>query len=263
MYGVFFLKQINKICRVRRCLYVIIPALFLGACKGTYIPTAHPVNGTRVEKVQSDARIEKRIVPLRAELDRQLSEVVGVSPIPLEKGLPESELSDLIADAAFTYAGEWAARADRPVTVDFCLLNSGGIRTALPAGSLTLRDIYEVMPFENEIVVLKLTPANARALVNYVAGKGGAPVAGIRMKLDGNQAVSTEINGVPYAFDHEVWVATSDFLAYGGDGMTFFAAPEAYLETKIKVRDAIAGYFKRFQAEGKPLPAVKDGRISR
>lgn len=263
MYGVIFLKQINKICSVRRYAYVIIPALFLGACKGAYVTTARPGTGTRVEKTEADARFEKRIAPLRAELDRQLSEVVAVSPVALEKGLPESELSNLIADAAFAYAKDWAAFNDKALKVDFCLLNSGGIRTALPAGSLTLRDIYEVMPFENEIVLLELTPANARALTDYVAAKGGAPVAGIRMKLAGDKAVSVEINGAPYAFDRDVWVATSDFLAYGGDGMTFFANPVAYLETKIKVRDAIAGYFRQFQAQGKPLPALKDGRISR
>lgn len=258
-----FLKQINKICRVRRRFFIIIPALFLVACQTAYVTTAQPATGTRVEKLQPSAKFEKRIAPYRAKLDKQLSEALVVSPIVLEKGLPESELSNLIADAAFTYAKAWAAEHAQAPVPDFCLLNSGGIRTALPAGTLTLRHVYEVMPFENEIVLLKLTPANAKALVTYVAEKGGAPVAGIRLKLNGNEAESVEINGLPYGFDREVWVATSDFLAYGGDGMTFFTEPLAYLETKIKVRDAIIGYFKSFHAQGKPLPAVKDGRIGR
>lgn len=258
-----FLKQNNKICRVKRCLLVIFPTLFLAACHTGYVTTAQPAAGTRVENEQPDAQFEKRIAPYRAGVDEQLSETVAISPIALEKGLPESELSNLIADAAFTYAQTFAAQQIRVVPVDFCLLNSGGIRTALPAGTLTLRHIYEVMPFENEIVLLKLTPGNVQALVDYVADKGGAPVAGIRMKLSGNKATSVEINGMPYAFDRDVWVATSDFLAYGGDGMVFFSHPLAFLETKIKVRDAIIGYFKSFQAQGKPLPAVKDGRISK
>lgn len=248
---------------MKRCILAIIPVLFLGACHTAYVTTAQPAAGTRVEKLVPDARFEKRIAPYRVNVDRQLSEAVAVSPIALEKGLPESELSNLIADAAFWYANDWVSQNHKPFEVDFCLLNSGGIRTALPAGTLTLRHIYEVMPFENEIVLLKLTPANARALVAYVAEKGGAPVAGIRMKLNGDRAEWVEVAGKPYTFDREVWVATSDFLAYGGDGMTFLAQPLEYLETKIKVRDAIAGYFKSYGLLNVPLPAVKDGRISR
>lgn len=245
-------------------LPAIIPVLFFCGCKATYTVTAHPAAGMRVEKVQASEKMEKRIAAYRSPVQQLLAQEVAVSPMALEKGLPESELSNLIADAVFAYAKTWAAQdSTKNIRPEFCLLNSGGIRTALPAGMLTLGQMYEVMPFENEIVLLKLTPANLKALVDYVAEKGGAPVAGIRLKLDGNKASSVEIDGKPFAFDREVWVATSDFLAYGGDGMTFFARPQGYEETRIKVRDAITGYFKQFHAQGKSLPAVKDGRISR
>ena len=216
----------------------------------------------RVEKTAGDPKFEKAIAPYRAKVDELLSEEVVYSDIPLEKGLPESELSNVMADAVFAYAKTWAD-SNHALLPEMCLLNSGGIRTALPAGMLSMRHIYELMPFENEIVLIKLTPQNMHALVDYVASKGGAPVAGIRLKLDGDLAGPVELGGVPYAFDRDVWVATSDFLAYGGDGMTFFANPPAYVETKIKIRDAIAGYFKQFKARGQSLPAVKDGRISR
>lgn len=217
----------------------------------------------RVEKTAADRRLEKIIVPYRTRVDELLSEPVVVSEFPLEKGLPESGLSNAIADAVFTFAKTWSGRQRPDALPEMCLLNSGGIRTALPAGTLTMGQMYEVMPFENEIVLLRLTPQNMRALVDYVAEKGGAPVAGIRLQLLGDKAGAVELGRGAYAFDRDVWVATSDFLASGGDGMNFFAAPAEYLETKIKVRDAITGYFKGFAAEGRPLQAVKDGRIYR
>lgn len=257
-----FLKQINKICSVRPWIFIVVPALFSYGCRTSYGVTAQPSAGTRVEKTAPSEKFEKRIVPYRSRVNEQLSEEVVRSDRPLEKGLPESELSNLIADAVFSEANKWATAGNfnRP---DFCLLNSGGIRTALPAGMLNLGQIYEVMPFENEIVVLKLTPQRVRELVDYVAQKGGAPVAGIRMKLNENRAEQVEIGGKPYAFDRDLWVATSDFLAYGGDDMLFFSKPLEYRETKEKVRDAITLYFKSFKAAGQSLPVATDGRISR
>lgn len=248
---------------MRRLLPYIIPVLFFGGCRAGYVSTAKPASGTKVEKTVGDARMEKIIAPYRVRVNEQLAEKVGTTPAALEKGLPESELSNMMADAALWSARTWAVGPTEKYLPEMCMLNSGGIRTALPAGTVTMGHIYELMPFENEIVLLKLSPDSLRSLVKYIAEKGGAPVSGIRMHIGGNVAGQVQINGQAFAFDRSVWVATSDFLAYGGDGMTFFSKPLEYVETKIKVRDAIAAYFKRFYAEGKPVPAVKDGRISR
>jgi len=200
------------------------------------------------------------IVPYRIGLQEQLAEDVVYSDFPLEKSLPESELTNVIADAVFQAAKTWSLE-NQKTWPDMCMLNMGGIRTALPAGMLKVGHMYEVMPFENEIVLLQLTPENVRALANYIAEKGGSPVAGIRLKIDGAQADKIELNGMPFLYDRNIWVATSDFLAFGGDGMNFFDEPVAFIETKIKVRDAITTYFKSFRTAGKSLGAVKDGRI--
>ena len=244
---------------LKKYAFIFLSVCWLG-CRPAYVTTAKPTAGTKVQNTPVDKKLEKEIAPYRASLQKQLSEEVVYSPIPMEKGLPESELTNVIADAVFTSAKAWSAENEKPFP-DMCLLNNGGIRTALPAGMLNLGHMYEVMPFENEIVLLKLTPEKFRGLVNYVADKGGSPVAGIRMKINGNVAEQVEINGQPFLFDKDVWVATSDFLAYGGDGMNFFDQPLAYFETRIKVRDAITNYFRSFHAMGKPLDAVKDGRI--
>lgn len=219
----------------------------------------------RVEKTVADARMEKMIAPYRTRVNEALAEKVGTTQMAMEKGLPESELSNMMADATLWSAKNWATGDLEKYTPEMCMLNSGGIRTALPAGNITMGHIYELMPFENEVVLLKLSPDSLRSLVRYVAARGGAPVSGIRIYI-GNEVGrtgQTRLGDKPYVFDRNVWVATSDFLANGGDGMTFFSKPLEYVETKIKVRDAIAAYFRRFNAEGKPVPAVKDGRISR
>jgi 2',3'-cyclic-nucleotide 2'-phosphodiesterase (5'-nucleotidase family) len=214
----------------------------------------------RVEKTAADKKLEKIIVPYRIGLREKLAEDVVYSDFSMEKGLPESELTNVIADAVFETAKKWSIENQKALP-DMCMLNMGGIRTALPMGMLNVGHMYEVMPFENEIVLLQLTPENVRALANYIAEKGGSPVAGIRLKIDGNRADQVELNGSPFLYDRNVWVATSDFLAFGGDDMDFFDAPLVFIETKIKVRDAITTYFKSFRTAGKSLGAIKDGRI--
>lgn len=244
---------------VRKYIFILLSLGFFG-CRTNYVATPKPTAGTRIQNISVDAEMEKIIAPYRDALNKQLAGEVVFSPIPMEKGLPESELTNVIADAVFSSAKSWSD-AQQKATPEMCLLNNGGIRTALPAGMLNIGHMYEVMPFENEIVLLKITPTNFRALVNYVAEKGGSPVAGIKMRINGDVADQVEINGKPFLFDKDVWVATSDFLAFGGDGMNFFDNPVEYIETKIKVRDAITLYFKSFHATGKPLVAIKDGRI--
>ena len=245
---------------MRKLFFVIIPLAFFCACKTQYVAVPKPTAGMRVEKTVTDKKLEKIIVPYRTGLQVKLAEDVVYSDFPMEKGLPESELTNVIADAVFQTAKNWAME-NRQALPDMCMLNMGGIRTALPAGMLNVGHMYEVMPFENEIVLLRLTPENISALANYIAEKGGSPVAGIRLKIEGGKADNVELNGVPFLYDKDVWVATSDFLAFGGDGMVFFDKPLAFIETKIKVRDAIATYFKSFRSAGKSLGTVKDGRI--
>jgi len=248
---------------VRHYFYILFLLAGLSACRPVYQTQPQPASGMKVQQTPAEKKIEKMILPYRDALQGKLQETVVVSTLPLEKGLPESGLSNLIADAVFWSAKEWAVtETGRPVP-EICLLNMGGIRTSLPAGVITVSNIYELMPFENEIVLLQITASDMRELFTYVASKGGAPLAGLRMKIKEALPQEIFIAGVSYAFDREVWVATSDFLASGGDDMHFLTRPLKQFETKIKVRDAITEYLRRMHASGAKLTAEKDGRITK
>lgn len=253
-------QQNNKICTVLRKYIFILLSIGLLGCKPQYTLTAVPKAGTAVETVVADEKAEAIIAPYRSAVKQQLAQELVFSPFAMEKGLPESALSNVIADAVFSIAQNWCLASDHALP-DFCLLNMGGIRTALPQGIIRMEHVYEVMPFENEIVLLKLSLEKYNALLAYVADKGGAPVAGIRLQIKGSQTDNVVWLNGKKPDSTGIWVVTSDFLAQGGDGMTFFAEPMEYIETRVKVRDAIAEYFQGFQKQGKPLRAEKDGRI--
>ncbi len=63
----------------------------------------------------------------------------------------ESTLGDLVADAM---------RAE--AKADMAFTNSGGLRADLPAGTITRGSVYEVIPFDNTLVMVRLTGARVR-----------------------------------------------------------------------------------------------------
>lgn len=87
-------------------------------------------------------------------------EVIGTSAMKMEKGAPESLLSDLVAgvlqQAAVQVLGKPA---------DMGLVNMGGLRNILPEGDITVGDVFEILPFENSLCVLTMKGTDLRRLL--------------------------------------------------------------------------------------------------
>jgi 2',3'-cyclic-nucleotide 2'-phosphodiesterase (5'-nucleotidase family) len=73
----------------------------------------------------------------------------------------------------------------------------GGLRTEIPAGSITVRNIYELMPFENELVILWIKGDKLIQLFQFFASVGGEGVSGIRMKVKNGKAVQILVGTIP------------------------------------------------------------------
>lgn len=208
----------------------------------------------------SDARFDSLISPYKKIIDAEMNEVLIISETPMIKEQPEGLLGNMVADIVLKKTME-----KLPINVQeepiFCILNNGGLRTSLPQGEITRKKIYELMPFENEIVVLTLSPENTQELLNYIARSGGVPVAGIKMGIQKNEAVNIFVNGNPFDKTKNYKVITSDYLAEGGDKMFFFKNPLNKEIVGIKIRDALIEQMKEDHKKGKTLNTKKDGRI--
>ena len=121
--------------------------------------------------------------------------------------------------------------------------------------------LFELMPFENEIVFVKLTGQVMQQFINHLASRGGEGVSGMRFGIKDDKAIQPEINGRPIDTSGSYWVATSDYIANGGDGSEILSKATDRIDTGIKARDMYIQYFKRLGKEGKTLTAKKDGRI--
>jgi 2',3'-cyclic-nucleotide 2'-phosphodiesterase (5'-nucleotidase family) len=97
-----------------------------------------------------------------------------------------------------------------------CLFNTGGIRSSIGKGDVTLGDMYKLMPFENTLVWVELPVSVIPEIETYLKQSGGEPMANCKLIIG-----KLEINGMRENTTH-FWVLTSDYLMNGGDKMDFF-----------------------------------------
>ena len=208
-----------------------------------------------------DSAVLKTYLPYKSALDSQMNTVIGHSAIAMSKKsgdtLPESLLSNFFADATLRQARKIDAK------IDFAMPSTkGGIRVDLPKGPLTVSHIYELMPFENELIVCTIKGSEAQQLLDFIAASKGQPVAGLSMKIKDKKAVDVVINGAPFDINRNYRVLTSDYVASGGDNTIGFKDPVEKKVLGLKVRDALLKEVADKQAEGKTITAQLDGRIT-
>lgn len=196
--------------------------------------------------------------PLRDSMNILLDEVIGYLPEAMSAFLPESPLSNWAADALL-----FPLRANRPDKADFAVVNIGGLRCNWPAGNLTIRSIFELMPFENQVVVLTLSGEKVILLANQMAAQGGQGVSGMTYVIDSASKTARDIRvqGKPVDAGKDYFVVTSDYLSGGADGMDALAQFKEREFIGKKIRTQYIDYAKTLTANNQPIAAKCDGRV--
>lgn len=184
-------------------------------------------------EVKEDTKVAQAIAPHAARAVAAREERLGVSaPTALRRNYrAESLLGTLLADLIREGAAE--ATGER---IDIAFQNGGGIRADLPQGDLTYGHLYEVLPFDNRLAVLRLPGAALADLMrrNLQSGAGVLLPSGmtVEARCEGqalqvtlrDQAGKVIDAGPPQKGQKGTTgkarlytVATSDFLAAGGD----------------------------------------------
>lgn len=204
-----------------------------------------------------DAKATALLKPYKAKVDSVMYEVIGVSTQTMEKGKPESELSNLVAEVL-----RQAAVQTQGKPADMGLVNMGGLRNILPAGEITVGTVYEILPFENSLCVVELKGADLKELLAAIASLEGEGVSGVRMKIRDKELVGALVGGQPIEDEKRYTVATIDYLADGNGRMTALTrgvkrdCPEG-----ATLRGLFLDYVRKQTAEGKKISSEKDGRV--
>lgn len=239
-------------------IILIILAVLTISCSTTYNPSSVEYADYRVQQGRiTDSSILQLLSPYSSRLHASMNEVIAQVGMDLEKRQPECTLGNLMADAMLISARKKFAKH-----VDASFVNYGGIRlTQIPAGPLTRGKVYELSPFDNYIVLLNIKGTVLRQFLDHIAGRGGWPVAGLRMSIAGKKAQNIMIGGKPLNDDAQYTIALLDYNANGGDDC-YMLQNLPQQNGGFVFRDELQEYFTQLQKEGKSITASVEGRIT-
>ena len=230
------------------------------SCKPTRTFLAsEKVNYYRIKPADSlalDPSVEAMIQPYRAKLEGQMNEVIGTAAKELKKGQPVSTLgtwaAELILNQSIKYYGK---------DIDFATINEGGLRVrSLPKGKITRGTVYELMPFDNELVVLTTDSAGIDRFIRHTGSRGGWPIAGASYAIHSGKVEIIKIKGQLLRGGRTYTFVLSDYIANGGDNCDFLKLMKRENLNKL-MRDTFMEGIISDTKQGKLLDADIDERV--
>lgn len=202
-----------------------------------------------IENVEPDPQVQQILQPYETKVRERLSRVWGRAAGDLSRSLiTESHVGNLVADAL-------RAKTRTQITLN----NVGSVRIGIPKGPITGRTLFELVPFENTLITMKLPGTQIKRILSRTVMN----VSGVRVRLDPSKPAGERLiaalldNGKPIRDTDLYTVTTNDFLLAGGDGFTEFAEGLEIEDTGVVLRDAVAEHISRL---GTVKPRL-DGRI--
>ena len=237
--------------------------LIAASCRAVYIPVDVQTQNISVSDSvnQLDSQLVHLYLPYKNILEKDMNRIISFSEEEMAKGKPESLLTNFLGDIVLEEATLIARKLKLDLTPQISFYNYGGIRTSLPSGDITVGKIFELMPFENELVFLQLTGTQIQEFMDWVADKKGESIGGARFVISNQKANNIVVQGKNLVPDAKYWVATNDYVAEGGDGLEVFTRNLQLINTGKKIRDLIIANLESKQKNGETLKADLDGRI--
>lgn len=188
-----------------------------------------------------DAAMAELLAPYTEGL-ASVREPIGFSEVLLERaGAAGDWLADVTRDRASVLMGE---------PVDLALANSGGVRADLPQGPLTAEDLMQVMPFDNHLVVYRLSPGELRRLEEFLARRPGSfPLSG-GVISGGPGGPQLLVDGEPIRDGREYLLATNSFVADGGQNARIMMTFQRRMDSDSLIRDLLIDYIRELDADG-------------
>jgi 5'-nucleotidase/UDP-sugar diphosphatase len=187
-----------------------------------------------------------------------MDEPIGRTLVDLTRiGVGESVLGNLVTDAM-----------REAVKADVAFTNLGGIRSNIRMGTITKRDVFAAVPFDNRLVYYDMTGSFLKLVLEWrVRGmRQGAYVSGVKIVYsralpDFDRITVLTVGGKPWDPDSLYRVATTDFIAAGNIGLEILTQikPEYIHATDILVKDAMVDYIRLHS----PLERKLEGRFVR
>jgi len=225
--------------------------LYLGVLNLAFDPsTQRIVDYTKVNELKTvyagpenpfDEKAAGIVAAYNDQIKAEFQRVVGETTVDLvRRPYEESNIGNLIADAM------------REISkADMAFQNGGGIRADLPAGKITMEEVFTLLPFDNSMVLMDLTGSQVLLALkqNSSTDRKILQISGLGVQYNPTapaeaERVMVSVEGKPIDPAKVYRVVTNDFVAAGGDRFTVFqeGANVVYDDT---VRDGFLAYLKK------------------
>ncbi|OGS23468.1 MAG: hypothetical protein A3J70_03150 [Elusimicrobia bacterium RIFCSPHIGHO2_02_FULL_61_10] len=189
-----------------------------------------------IDRTGEDEEVKTLITGFTKDVDAEMGIVISESAFDLLKSTSglDSDIGNWFTDAMRRQAG-----------TDVAFQNTPGIRAELRKGPVRIRDVYQVMPFENTLVKLTMTGGQIKKLLadNLSGGFCKLQLSGLKVsfrspaRAAGN--ILLEKDGKPVNDEDELTVATNNYLTTGGTGGKVFGEAGKSEDTMQPVRDLL------------------------
>lgn len=238
--------------------YICCLTGLLVSCKtASYYTSSHQAHMISIDsRIEEDTLIVQYIAPFKQQLDAEMSKVIGIAAHALPKSPRDQSLGgNFFAESLLSLGKELDPE------VSCAVGTKDGIRTDLPEGPITIRHIFELMPFENFLTILTLKGTDLLVLGEFIARNNGQPIAGMSVVIRDGKLVEMRVQGELVQPEKNYKLATYDYLANGGDYMQGLSTPIHRMDTPTRVREGLIAHIQSLTKNGQTIHAVIDERI--
>ena len=236
--------------------YPLLVAIFFAvSCSTSYKTENVQYSNYRIQQYDEGSKSLASIVkPYSDSVNKLMNVVIGYNAAQLEKKGEGNTLGFFITDAFL----EMAKQKVDP-KVDAAFMNSGGIRLPeIPTGAITQAKIFELMPFDNLMVLLKMKGSLLKQYLDTLAAIEGVVESGMTMQIVNKTVQQVMVGGKPLDLNADYTIVHSDYVAMNSNLLkNIKRSTNGYL-----LRDAILDYVKFAHSQNKKVTVTNTDRIS-
>lgn len=239
--------------KLQPIFFLIFPVLI--ACNPVYKSEKLEFTNYRIrDSGQSHSQISNLIEAYSGNIQKTMNVVIGNNEISLKKNIKMNSLGYFLTDAYLSMAEKKFGKQ-----VDVAFMNHGGIRLdELPAGEVKIGTIYELMPFDNILLLVNISGYKLRQYLDTLAAGGGVIQTGLTMTIRNRKTEEVRIREAEIENDKHYLIAISDYMV-NSTGMLKNLVREdiGYLQ-----RDAIIEYVKLCTQNGHKIIVENINRVN-
>ena len=200
-----------------------------------------------ISKRKDTLPVDKNMEDILAKFEADLAPIMNEKVADLSVDLPHNR------DTGVSPMGATVAETMRRIVdADIAITNGGGVRAPLMAGTITVGDMYTILPFDNTLVTMEMKGSDIIKVLEHGIEPdnfGWGQHAGVKLwytpgATKGEKITSVRLaDGTKLENDKYYTVVTNDFMAVGGDSYDFSAAKNV-VDTNLVIRDEMANYWR-------------------